>query len=496
MPRLPSFRIKILAALLLTVAADWMLFDHAPGSVLGVLALAWLAVAAFVRRGWSGDPRGRTAGLCALLLCIILFDRPSFLAWALFGVALMVAMQSARVRSGEDVWRWGQRLVIQVFTALFRPLGDLRRLARIQSRQGRAGSLRRFVGLWALPLLGGAVFAGLFLLANPLLADWASRLRLVAPHENQIARVVFWGLCLSGIYGVLRPRFFRRLLPLPHIDAGGQVPTRSVVLSLAVFNLLFGLQNGLDLAILWQGAALPEGMTLAQYAHRGAYPLVFTALLAGLFVLVFLRPSSATARNAWVRRLVLLWVGQNLFLLGSSVLRTAAYVEAYGLTRFRIAALLWMGLVAAGLVLVCWRLMKDRSAPWLLNANALALGLVLMVVSAVDLGAVAADWNIRHARETGAKGAPLDLCYLAGLGAAPAVPLARLEQRTTDPVFKERLAGALAYQTAQLNTRQSDWRSWRWRDARRLSRVLYLKPDATAPRPLPYTPACHAEWID
>ena len=65
-----------------------------------------------------------------------------------------------------------------------------------------------------------------------------------------------------------------------------------MTLSLAAFNLIFALQNGLDIFFLWSGAPLPEGMTLAEYAHRGAYPLIATALLAGLFVLVTMRPRS------------------------------------------------------------------------------------------------------------------------------------------------------------------------------------------------------------
>ena len=66
------------------------------------------------------------------------------------------------------------------------------------------------------------------------------------------------------------------------------VPLATLTLSLFTFNAIFAIQNGLDIAFLWSGAALPEGVTLAEYAHRGAYPLIATALLAGLFVLVAL----------------------------------------------------------------------------------------------------------------------------------------------------------------------------------------------------------------
>ena len=69
----------------------------------------------------------------------------------------------------------------------------------------------------------------------------------------------------------------------------------SVRNALLMFNVMFALQTGLDLAIVSGGAALPEGLSYASYAHRGAYPLVVTALLAGVFAITALseRPCHA-----------------------------------------------------------------------------------------------------------------------------------------------------------------------------------------------------------
>ena len=64
------------------------------------------------------------------------------------------------------------------------------------------------------------------------------------------------------------------------------------------------VQTVLDAAYLWGGVALPDGMTYASYAHRGAYPLIVTALLAAGFVLAAMRPGSATSNDPLIRRLV------------------------------------------------------------------------------------------------------------------------------------------------------------------------------------------------
>ena len=65
---------------------------------------------------------------------------------------------------------------------------------------------------------------------------------------------------------------------------------QAVTRSLILFNVMFALQSALDLTYLWGGASLPNDMTYAYYAHRGAYPLIATALLAAGFVLIAMRP--------------------------------------------------------------------------------------------------------------------------------------------------------------------------------------------------------------
>lgn len=70
-----------------------------------------------------------------------------------------------------------------------------------------------------------------------------------------------------------------------------------MLISLALFNALFAVQNLLDVAFLWSGGSLPAGMTQTEYVHRGAYPLIVTALIAGVMALAMLRPGSASERH-------------------------------------------------------------------------------------------------------------------------------------------------------------------------------------------------------
>ena len=218
-------------------------------------------------------------------------------------------------------------------------------------------------------------------------------------------------------------------------------------------------------------------MSQTEYVHRGAYPLIGTALIAGVTALAMLRPGSATARHPWARRLVTFWVAQNLVLVASSALRTINYIDASMLTGWRIAALAWMGLVALGLVLICWRILRTRSARWLINWNALATALVLTVCSFVDLGALAASWSVRSQPP-----AAIDLSYLGQVGDGALLPLAILETRSMDGATRDRVRYVRDRILTDLAARQDSWTEWTPRGARRLARATaVLGPNPARP---------------
>lgn len=61
-----------------------------------------------------------------------------------------------------------------------------------------------------------------------------------------------------------------------------------------MFNTLLAVQTGLDMCFLYGSAEFPDGMNFAKYTHRGAYPLIITGLLAGVFALIS-KPFAAEA---------------------------------------------------------------------------------------------------------------------------------------------------------------------------------------------------------
>lgn len=465
---------KIAAAAALMLLAE-CIFDPASriGSVVGVLALVWSFLLVATRPFVLRDRRARIAMAAAAAYAVVLVDDPGALAWVLCWVALSLAALLPRRRFG-DASVWLRRLAWHAVIAVRLPWRDLA-WARAARRRREGGGVRATATILIVPVVGGALFLTLFAAANPLIGNALDR--IVLPDLwTVIWRTLLAMFVLTGAWATLRPRLGASAARTPEEGASPAVydlGVASIVLSLATFNAIFALQNVLDIVFLSSGAALPEGVTMADYAHRGAYTLIATALLAGLFVLVTLRPGGTGATNRTVRWLVTLWIVQNLLLVAFSALRLFDYIQSYSMTTLRLSALLWMVLVAVGLALILWRLLHDRSAAWLINGNAIAAAVIVSAASVVDLGATSAAWNARAALAGGT--APrLDTCYLAQLGPSALVSLARLERAARDPAARDALASLRWDTQAALAERQANWRSWTFRDARRLAATTAL----------------------
>lgn len=358
--------------------------------------------------------------------------------------------------------------------------GELTTLARAVSPP-KGLRWRGLVG-WLIPLGLSLVFVALFQSANPLIdtalaaIPWSS----LTPHPDVGAGLV-WVLLATAVWPALafHPRFARRPeAALPTIPLAGDVAApigvsryldgRTVVRCLTLFNLVFAVQSASDLAFLWGGATLPDGVTYASYAHRGAYPLMLTALLAALFILVAMRATGNGDRTWAIRRLVSLWIAQNIVLVISAMLRLDLYIATYSLTLLRVAALIWMGLVAVGLALILVQIALRRSNAWLVTANAAALGLTLYACTFVNFGGLVAAYNVDHSlSDTGF--AKFDLDYAMSLGAAAIPALDRYA--ATLPVVPYAVCNWRRKLVEVQRGAAQDWRSWTYR-GERLSEYL------------------------
>ncbi|WP_299694284.1 DUF4153 domain-containing protein [uncultured Tateyamaria sp.] len=459
-------RLGLLAALI--ALADVLVWQVMPG-----LSLALFAFAVFVSGLAIAWPRlatrtriGAASGLVLCLLPLVELVQPLSMLVALCGLSVITAVL-AGVRS-HDLVRAALRLW---WVAPGQSLGDGARAIRgIGSLKGARWDLRSLVMAWALPAVATLVFAALLAGANPVLDHVLTDFARWQPSTPDMWRLGFWGIVAAAVWPVLvtyrmRERLQFRRPQRATVRREGVVNAGSVARSLVAFNALFAVQTGMDALYLYGDATLPEGISPASYAHRGAYPLLATALLAGVFAVVA-RPH--LGHRPIVRMLMMLWLAQTLALVFASIWRLDLYVEAFGLTRLRLAAYVWMGVVAVGLGITAQQIWQDRPAAWMLLRSGALGAVVLYACTFVNFDGVVARYNLTH-------DVPEDremLCKL-GEGAMPAI--VTYSGQTPFWYCHKQFAEPLLFHP-------TDWREWGFRNWRVRRSLAAMTPTET-PQP-------------
>jgi hypothetical protein len=426
---------------------------------------------------------GQVIWALMLGLTLALFIQPNPLTIVLCDVGwLLLMLLSCGVKFSEPYYVCVQTFLWGMigWARCFIDLGRVLKLIRTGSGRFR----RQF--LFVLPVLLLCLFILLFAEANPIFQkclewiNWSLLQEWFAFH-----RILFFLWIVIIAWVVLRPRLFR----VSRSGEGNEVDAaiafleekalilgewlfsqNSLLLTLLAFNLLFALQNGMDVWFLWSGQTLPDGMTYADYAHRGAYPLVATALLAGGFVMFVLQPGSEREQHKAMVHSVLLWLFQNVFLTVSSIWRLALYVDAYSLTHLRVAAFIWMALVLICLVLLTIRVARRLDNLWLLRQNWLMLGVTLYLCCFVNWNFVIAMYNVKTSLEFRGNGPSLDWGYLSndlGEDAVLALQLfngleisAPKPEKTFSTETLLHVKQGWETTRQQLNDNLKDWRGW------------------------------------
>lgn len=475
--------VKPAIAVALAALADWLFYSQQIGISAVVFALALIA-GSFIAN-FAGLNRSRMLPAGALVLAGLVpaveeFNAASlaFMVLAL-GIGLLLTTNPQKSELGEKAASLCDLFLVGPF-----------RFCRDTIGLFNLPTLKNGLTVWFIPVILGGVFVFLLISANPMIEKWV---RLMNPGDAasyvSLGRVLFWTVSVSLIWPFIDV-WWRSKKVVAAVTDEAAVPEQSpapdrielfgaatILRSLILFNLLFAVQTILDAIYLWGHATLPADISYASYAHRGAYPLIVTALLAAGFVLAAMRPGGPAEQSRTIRPLVYLWVAQNVLLVLSSILRLDLYVQTYLLTGWRVAAFIWMALVVLGLVLIVARIVLNRANDWLIRANLITLTATLYACSLVNFVAIIADYNVSHSREATGKGVWIDMNYLLSLGpqALPAIDRA-IVLRRYDPTLVSR-RGCLVEQQAKDT---ASWRSWGFRNWR-LQRVLDAQPASTTP---------------
>jgi Domain of unknown function (DUF4153) len=476
--QLHSVGLKFALALGLVALADWLFYGESAGISLVLFAVALMCGSLATNFEGLDRQRAAPAGVIFLagLLPAIEDLNPLSFVILIFSLCGSIAMLSNPNLSRLRDWLVALRDLLLI--GPFRSIADvIRLLTRTRITAG--------IVAWLVTLTLGSLFVLLFASANPLIERWLGFLNPAnaASHLDK-ARALFWIAGFLMIWPFIQLRWRCRVLidldalasDSTKLNTQGDAPHKSpdvlsahmVLRSLILFNLLFSVQTVLDIIYLWGNGKLPADVTYADYAHRGAYALILTALLAAGFVLTAMRPGGPAEASRIIRPLLYLWIAQNVMLVLSSIERLHLYVEIYQLTEWRVAAFIWMLLVAIGLMLIVARIVLRRPDQWLIRAILISLTGTLYVCALINFALIIADYNVAHSLEAGGRGVNIDKTYLAGLGpqALPAIDKARRLLPNDQCLVSSR-----ARLVEQQQRIMASWRGWSFQSFR-LQRYL------------------------
>lgn len=496
-PALPAlaFNVKRVVAVgvVLGLAANILFVDDGPGLNAPLFGTAFLA-ALFGLSALEGvRPRWRNAWLAApiagLLVMVAVRDEP-LVVWLNLGLALTLSAVLVRLFQHGDLSQFGlwdyltHGLWTGFETTLVYPAAAVHAAGR---NQGRAYSTQ----LWAvgrglviaLPIV--LVLAGLLASADPAFSQaWWEALKALKLDNipELIWRLIVIGAVAWLTLGALSYALGRSAPPVAARTASAGLgllgATETGVVLLAVnglflsfviiqFQYFFGGDRNIEVA----------GLTYAEYARRGFFELIAVAVLTlglGLTlraITMFRSQRATTAFNLLSAALVVL----TGVLLVSAFQRLWLYEDAYGFTRLRTYAhvfIIWLG-VALLVFLITTLLNRPRQ--FILGALGCVLGFVL------TLNVFSTDAFIT--RENIARGTLLtestlewlsarydaraiDSAYLATLS-DDAVPELVAALDHPDPIIRAHIAEVLATRIAAFDPEAFTPARWpRWNYAR------------------------------
>lgn len=474
-----------ITAFLIAAGVD-ILFWRKP---LGVSFPLWTLLAmggalVLVRREGQRPARATLGlGVIILGLAILPFWRAEPFTQVLSVLLTLVALMfwAATLRTGDwlryTLWDDLRALAVLGFAAVTRPFRRLPADEDPPTKPAgvafwrRGGAVLRGVAL-TLPVVGvlALLLASADLVFAARLQAMLDALRLERLPETLfrlfyvgMLTVLFCGTLLHAVHPTLEVR------PTPADNTGILAPFLGwveTVIVLGSVNALFLFFVGLQFRYLFGGQANihAAGFTYAEYARRGFGELVVVALISlGLILFLHTFGRRETAARRWgFTALSGLLIVLVLVILASAWQRLSLYEQAYGFTRLRTYAHLFIPWLGLALLVVLGFLLTHQMRRVAAAALLWGLGFGLLVgVWNVD------GWVVRQNVARAVSGQELDREYLRTLSADAVPELIRQAQRPElPPAARAAVLIGLACRAAQVPPMPTPWPAFHLSQAR------------------------------
>ena len=432
-PPLVRFPVAV-AVVFCAVVSGWLVGD---GFGLGpVLAAGGIAVAGGLAARSAGRRlRAWNAVWAASAFALVVTTAWRGEAWpGWFAVFGALGLASLALHGGGT---WRGVLVSQVSALLSLPNAVMWGLRGTRQLPVPARRLWRPIGVGAgAAVVLVTVFAWLFGSADPAFAHGLGS--LTSGLFDWSPRPLFFGLlgavgALTAAHSGAAPWRWDRY-PRSEAKPRGLLEWAIPLLAL---DALFVAFDVVQVSVLFGGyrsVLKSTGMSYADYARQGFWQLLAATLLTlGVIALALRWAPRSSPRDATMVTIVLgMLCALALVVVGSALRRMQMDIDAYGLTRPRIAVVaieLWLGVVFLLLMAARCRI----RSPWLPRAIVASAALTMIVHSAIGPDRLIARYNVDRYLH----GHPIDLDYLGNLDDDAVPAISRLPEPQRSCVLRQ-----------------------------------------------------------
>lgn len=171
----------------------------------------------------------------------------------------------------------------------------------------------------------------------------------------------------------------------------------SGLLLFVLLNLMLLLLNAGDIQTLYFNGGLPKGITHSDFVHNGVAVIILSIVAAtSLMMFLYRKEFSEVKNNKVLSVLIYGWIIQNLIMLSSTAYRNQIYIHDYNFTYKRIGVYVWLMLAAVGLIIMFWKINKQKSNWFLIKTNVGVWFSVLTLSSCVNWDKMITNYNLAN----------------------------------------------------------------------------------------------------
>ena len=413
---------KELVGLLLFTALFYVLFwDQSWGLNILLLSIASGAII-FWFNPFAIVQRSVQLMFTANLLCAIgIFWHDSMFTHAIYTISFILLIGKSQFPYITQLILVGVAGVLNYFMCLFKGLKLISdRLAIIPGYK----KYHRWIILFILPLLISFVFLVLYVNANEAFNkltfqffDWVYKY-LKTLIDLIFLPKIFFLLFGFGIGASLLMRYKNKLLELVETKLpddiqdktgssffGNFTPIspennfRMAIISFIMVNLLLLIVNMLDIIHVWFDFEPASAVELRKFVHEGTFILIFSVFVAiGVVLFFFYGSLNFYKNNRWVKSLAYVWIGQNMIMVVSVLIRNMYYVQSFGLAYKRLGVFFFVIATIVALILLIIKVEMRKSVIYYLRTISITAYCVLLFVALFNWDTLIASYNLNYNR--------------------------------------------------------------------------------------------------